>query len=792
MEKKINYLVKVFMAFGLLFTNIMPFSTVLAEELVDSNDPVVSDTTNENEVVDDKTSDASGEAIPTDGNELDNDKKTDSENTNDEFVQDNTTTETNSQDNEGTTDKENENSGNDTTNEENTQNEIFFTVELNDEYQIVIKYNGEYSEGNILNVTENLTYIDNTSSGDVNKTIELTDEVKNALSNEGYVIDSQILLENQYPGKYIVTATLGENSDTFEDTIEYSEMDFEFDLLAYENEDSLYADVIMPDENGKYIVGKDYKNLKVVALIGQGNTCPSMSFVQGMTEYHAEDILSGIEIEDITLDGHLYGEFNLPLSGTFTDCSGQTIELNENRSIIYGTYQDNTDVLNESAKNVELDEKYVFFGDTANGYVYTLDEIDSSEVENIIKDAIEGTEIEYSITLENNELSVTLTDTLGIEITYTSVALSDNTKIVARFDTDTDEVSSGDTFTLSYVVTLNDFKINGINGLVTYDKELLKLNDISASKFTVGNNKDDKFTYVGDSIGGTEVTDEEGNVTGYEDEEYILLTLTFEALKAGEATVSIENAKFYDASVYYEADGEITKTIIINESTDNSLSSLKVAGQEITLSDDTLEYAITVGNDVTSADVEAIVRNAASSITSIAAPEELAVGENTITIIVTAENGDEKVYTIKVTREEAKEEQTTSTVAPVSYQEPTYNDDSKDKVEVVETPNKADDNKTTGDNEEQTKNGNKVSRIIVIILILLAIAGLIYLIFKDDDDEETKQTNKDIDKLKKEDEEKVKHDNINKKQNNNNYNRNNKKNNSYNKNNNKNSNKKGR
>ena len=41
-------------------------------------------------------------------------------------------------------------------------------------------------------VDENITYIDGTNSGDVNNTVELTDEVKATLSGDGYVLDEAI------------------------------------------------------------------------------------------------------------------------------------------------------------------------------------------------------------------------------------------------------------------------------------------------------------------------------------------------------------------------------------------------------------------------------------------------------------------------------------------------------------------------------------------------------------------------------------------------------------------------
>ena len=126
-------------------------------------------------------------------------------------------------------------------------------------------------------------------------------------------------------------------------------------------------------------------------------------------------------------------------------------------------------------------------------------------------------------------------------------------------------------------------------------------------------------------------------------------------------------------------------------------------------------------------------------------------GENTITITVTAENGDIKVYTIKVIREESEKEETTQVNYGNYYNNyEDSNDDEEENEVVVTNPVEDDEDEDDSSNKEEDSN---LSRIIIIILILLVIAGLIYLIFKDEDDEETKKTNKDINRLKKEKEE---------------------------------------
>ena len=285
---------------------------------------------------------------------------------------------------------------------------------------------------------------------------------------------------------------------------------------------------------------------------------------------------------------------------------------------------------------------------------------------------------------------------------------------------------------------------------------MLSLDKLEVRNFETGDNNDGKFLYFGDYLRGTEVVtkDEDGNeLVSYSPTDYVVVIMTFTALEAGNDTISVDDIGYFYEGIYYEGNSSPSIDVSV-VSSNNSLSSLSVAGNEITLNDETTEYSLTVANDVTTVDLEYVLASDSAHVYSIAAPEELAVGENVITIVVEAENGDKKTYTITVTREEAtntQEENTENVVSPVNYQEDTNNyvDDSDDKKEEINVDKTEDDDKKTEDKEE-TKDESKLSRIIIIILILLAIAGLIYLIFKDDDDEETKKANKEVDKLRKE------------------------------------------
>lgn len=86
-------------------------------------------------------------------------------------------------------------------------------------------------------------------------------------------------------------------------------------------------------------------------------------------------------------------------------------------------------------------------------------------------------------------------------------------------------------------------------------------------------------------------------------------------------------------------------------STNNNLQEIKIEGFDefnATFNKDTLEYTLNVGNLVTDLVVTAIAEDLKSIIDITSAP--LVVGSNTITIKVTAENGDIKTYLITVNR----------------------------------------------------------------------------------------------------------------------------------------------
>lgn len=104
-----------------------------------------------------------------------------------------------------------------------------------------------------------------------------------------------------------------------------------------------------------------------------------------------------------------------------------------------------------------------------------------------------------------------------------------------------------------------------------------------------------------------------------------------------------------------EAAGVAVYTGAAGKSGDNSLASLSLSVGELTPEFSYLdtEYTATVPNEVTEVQVQAAASHGKAQIASIEGNTGLQVGENVIRVTVKAENGEEAVYAIKLTREEA-------------------------------------------------------------------------------------------------------------------------------------------
>lgn len=291
------------------------------------------------------------------------------------------------------------------------------------------------------------------------------------------------------------------------------------------------------------------------------------------------------------------------------------------------------------------------------------------------------------------------------------------------------EIKLGDTFTVRF--TLDNFKeynkIQGLSGKINFDNTILSLDDVTVyGDIRMYYNQDGEFVIFGNDYGdegvmfectfaaiapttGDSVSISEINAS-YAGEEILLEDNELNV----DYVVTFENNKGGDVD---DSKNEVVPTPLNNETTvtsrvkssDSYLADLKISGVDFEFSPYTYKYEITVANDVNSLDLSVILSSNLATY-SVYGNENFKVGENVVTVVVTAEDGSTHTYTLIVNKEKAT-------------------DTSKDEDEEEDTTE---------------KNENSTSRIIIIILIILVIIGLIYLIFKDDEeDEEVNSNNND-------------------------------------------------
>ena len=315
-----------------------------------------------------------------------------------------------------------------------------------------------------------------------------------------------------------------------------------------------------------------------------------------------------------------------------------------------------------------------------------------------------------------------------------------------------EEILLGETIEVKLFISgFDKAMLRGIEGSLVYDNTILEL--VGA---TIYENPTEEDSYIG-------YINEEGKFAyilnnGFNLADTAILTLEFEAIGVGETDITISNIiESYGEAFELENDSTsvslkvadpednkggdveeeqpeedtttkeeeienneekeetevVTKPVIrpVVLSSDYYLRDLTIEGYDIDFDMYTFEYSIKVASDVNSLNIKALL-NDSNSIYYIEGNEDLSEGENLIYVIVKAENGSTKTYTIKVEKEKAKE--------------------------IVK-----DNNEDGNELEEEVEEEKNTSKTVIIILIILVIIGLIYVIFKDDE-EDTKEVKKPV------------------------------------------------
>ncbi len=212
----------------------------------------------------------------------------------------------------------------------------------------------------------------------------------------------------------------------------------------------------------------------------------------------------------------------------------------------------------------------------------------------------------------------------------------------AGWDRSSVTVSPGDTFSLTFRVT-SDQDLGELVGVLEYNSSILTL--VSG----------------GTDMGGT----------GGVGVKSIELTYTFQAIAQGTSTVSARFPEAEGLGITYVT-GEtlsipetISATVTVSLSGDNSLTSINPSTGALneSFSSDRTNYTMTVPNSVTSISFSPQPVDSLATV-SISGGTSLVVGNNTVTITVTAQNGATRTYTVTVTRQEAATQ--TETEAPTT------------------------------------------------------------------------------------------------------------------------------
>ena len=186
------------------------------------------------------------------------------------------------------------------------------------------------------------------------------------------------------------------------------------------------------------------------------------------------------------------------------------------------------------------------------------------------------------------------------------------------------------------------------------------------------------------SSAGTYTVNLSGNVTGSNDpgSTQVSDSVTIN-VREQESSSSSSSSSGSDASTSTHTSSDTSTAS--TKSKNANLSNLGITPNDFSgFKPGTTSYSVTVPNDVEQVTVYANLQDSKASLTGTGV-QKLNVGQNALNVVVTAEDGTKKTYTINVTREEAEDSDENSEEEETTVEEGTSNPSNSDllKLEVT-------------------------------------------------------------------------------------------------------------
>ena len=294
-------------------------------------------------------------------------------------------------------------------------------------------------------------------------------------------------------------------------------------------------------------------------------------------------------------------------------------------------------------------------------------------------------------------------------------SITTNVKAFSTYLSGDKEINENATFTVT--VGVNDASnLWGFRAPINYDSSKLSL--VSSTG----------LNGFGVAVGSSFVADNSSGINGSKS----VATLTFKAtsnFKVNESTtISLGSAEGSDGEQTITGSGSsITISIAAPKNSNNNLSNLSIDGYDIDFASNKTSYQLTVEYEVNQINIKASTEDSTARVSGTGT-KDLNLYTNTFNIVVTAENGSRKTYTIEVIRKDIdgniKELATDNTLSSITITDYNINFNPEileytillneaviPEVKVLATDANA---TVTVNNPESIKTGNNVIEISVI------------------------------------------------------------------------------